>query len=392
MTLSIAVWSLSAMFSFTTETRLLMRILFKSSIISVGLYAAFLLHFTLEITRIKVGRSPKYMYFLYIPIGILTVLIILNTDYFQDFSKTGELWHYDHRYTSPLFITYLGYWTVFHVLSIFLLFRKIRKAASRIIKQQFRILAWALTLSMILSLLKALVLPLLFDLQSQGGTISFQLIWLFSLVFLVDRYRFLLPYRDAEREAMMELSGYSLIIMDGKGHIQIMNREAERLLGEKVHPLYRLNLKHFIHPAESFFNEIHSLQKAEAQRSFTCTVDILSRNNGNIPVDVKVSVLRDTLERRTGFLMSMKEKEHISKLRSRFNLSDREVEVLQYLVNGFSNREIAEMMYIAEATVKSHVAHIFDKLGVDNRVRVILLLKEFGLISDQTSDKEVVIL
>jgi DNA-binding CsgD family transcriptional regulator len=245
---------------------------------------------------------------------------------------------------------------------------------------------------MILSLLKALVLPLLFDLQSQGGTISFQLIWLFSLVFLVDRYRFLLPYRDAEREAMMELSGYSLIIMDGKGHIQIMNREAERLLGEKVHPLYYLDLKHYIHPVETFFNEINDLQKAEDHHSFTCTVEILSKDNGRIPVDAKVSVLRDTLERRNSFLITLKEKEHISKLRSRFNLSDREVEVLQYLVNGFSNREIAEMMYIAEATVKSHVAHIFDKLGVDNRVRVILLLKEFGLISGQTSDKEVVIL
>jgi PAS domain S-box-containing protein len=245
---------------------------------------------------------------------------------------------------------------------------------------------------MVLSLLKAVIFPQLFGFRPQGGTLSFQLIWLFSIVFLVDRYRFLLPQRDAEREAMMEISGYSIIIIDDSGRIHIMNREAEELLGERVNPVSHQNIKRFLHPMEPFFDEIERLQASEEQHSFTCAIEILSRSHGKIAVDTKVSVLEDTLGRRNSFLITMKEKEHIYKLRARFNLSDREIEVLQYMVNGFSNREIAELMYISEATVKSHVAHIFDKLGVSNRVRAVLLLREYGLISDRASDKDVVIL
>ncbi len=50
-------------------------------------------------------------------------------------------------------------------------------------------------------------------------------------------------------------------------------------------------------------------------------------------------------------------------------LSEREVEVLQLLSTGLCNRDIAPLLFISESTVKSHVEHIINKLGVSDRVQ-----------------------
>lgn len=61
-------------------------------------------------------------------------------------------------------------------------------------------------------------------------------------------------------------------------------------------------------------------------------------------------------------------------------LTDRELEVLRLLATGASNKEIAKSLFVTEATVKSHLVHIFSKLGVDNRARAIRVGQESGLI------------
>jgi len=61
-------------------------------------------------------------------------------------------------------------------------------------------------------------------------------------------------------------------------------------------------------------------------------------------------------------------------------LTEREIEVLRHLAEGAANKEIARALYVTEATVKSHLAHIFTKLGVDSRSRAIHQARERGLI------------
>ncbi len=61
-------------------------------------------------------------------------------------------------------------------------------------------------------------------------------------------------------------------------------------------------------------------------------------------------------------------------------LSDRELEILQILASGASNREIAQQLFIAEGTVKNHVTNILGKLNVRDRTQAALKAKELGLI------------
>lgn len=61
-------------------------------------------------------------------------------------------------------------------------------------------------------------------------------------------------------------------------------------------------------------------------------------------------------------------------------LSERELEVLEMLTHGATNREISKALYISEHTVKSHVTHIFDKLGVNDRTQASVWAARNGLL------------
>lgn len=64
----------------------------------------------------------------------------------------------------------------------------------------------------------------------------------------------------------------------------------------------------------------------------------------------------------------------------RVKLTERELEVLRLLDTGASNREIAKMLFVTEATVKTHLVHVFEKLGVSSRSRAIAAARESGIL------------
>lgn len=59
-------------------------------------------------------------------------------------------------------------------------------------------------------------------------------------------------------------------------------------------------------------------------------------------------------------------------------LSGREFEIVQLVIQGLGNREIAEKLFISESTVKNHLSRIFQKLGVKDRVELALLVTKIS--------------
>lgn len=62
------------------------------------------------------------------------------------------------------------------------------------------------------------------------------------------------------------------------------------------------------------------------------------------------------------------------------DLTDREREVLALMVEGLNNGEIAERLVVSQSTVKFHIANIFNKLGVDNRVAAVTMALQRRLV------------
>jgi DNA-binding NarL/FixJ family response regulator len=62
------------------------------------------------------------------------------------------------------------------------------------------------------------------------------------------------------------------------------------------------------------------------------------------------------------------------------SLTERELEVLDCLGEGLSNAQIAERLYLSEATVKGYVSRMLDKLGCANRTQAGLLAHDAGIV------------
>ncbi|WP_237202851.1 response regulator [Rothia endophytica] len=61
-------------------------------------------------------------------------------------------------------------------------------------------------------------------------------------------------------------------------------------------------------------------------------------------------------------------------------LSKRETEILALLATGATNREMAQRLFISESTVKTHLVHIYSKLGVDNRTAAVATARAENLL------------
>ncbi|WP_245682000.1 response regulator [Actinomadura kijaniata] len=65
-------------------------------------------------------------------------------------------------------------------------------------------------------------------------------------------------------------------------------------------------------------------------------------------------------------------------------LTGRELDVFKLLVRGHSNEEMARLLSLGESTVKSHVQHLYQKLGVRDRVQLVIYAYEYGLLRPGT--------
>ncbi len=66
--------------------------------------------------------------------------------------------------------------------------------------------------------------------------------------------------------------------------------------------------------------------------------------------------------------------------REQLGITPRELETLELIAQGLSNREIAGKLFVSENTVKTHASRVFDKLGAKRRTQAVQVGKELGLL------------
>jgi ATP/maltotriose-dependent transcriptional regulator MalT len=92
-----------------------------------------------------------------------------------------------------------------------------------------------------------------------------------------------------------------------------------------------------------------------------------------IPEQVVVREVSVPVAQRAPFALDERKREDL-------NITRRELEILELVAQGLSNREIAAKLFVSENTVKTHCSRAFDKLGAKRRTQAVQLGKEFGLI------------
>ena len=88
---------------------------------------------------------------------------------------------------------------------------------------------------------------------------------------------------------------------------------------------------------------------------------------------VKPKIIEREIYVNTPFTVNQKELELL-------NLSKRELEVLQLMADGLSNKEIADRLFVSLSTIKTHSNNLFDKMNVERRTQAVDKGKRLGLI------------
>ena len=124
--------------------------------------------------------------------------------------------------------------------------------------------------------------------------------------------------------------------------------------------------------------------------SFSCRLHYRIEDAPPVLMDMKMKIVRDSHGDIIGVLVIARDVKGFSRFRERFRLSPREADVISLIIQGNSRKDIARFLNLSGETVKTHCTSAYNKLGVDNKIQLINLLKEYNLISEQQADTTVV--
>lgn len=108
--------------------------------------------------------------------------------------------------------------------------------------------------------------------------------------------------------------------------------------------------------------------------------------NGFLLKDVSLEKLVSSLEalaQGAGFLAEgnmLQELQQLKKIGQKIDLSERELQILRLLAGGFSNKEIARAIFLAEGTVRNHVSNLLAKLDCRDRTQAVLKAISLGIV------------
>jgi len=103
-------------------------------------------------------------------------------------------------------------------------------------------------------------------------------------------------------------------------------------------------------------------------------------NRFKFPISIRAFFLGGNKEDKSIHIMVLLEKiikKHdidFKKAQKKFNFSSRELDVIKLICNGYANKDISKKLFISEYTVKDHIKHILQKMGVYSRSQIITSL------------------
>ncbi|MDZ5473282.1 response regulator transcription factor [Bacillus sp. 31A1R] len=114
------------------------------------------------------------------------------------------------------------------------------------------------------------------------------------------------------------------------------------------------------------------LLKAMQPEDLASSIRLVHRGETLIPQDIAKRMIFEW----TGGTETTSTKSSSSEKKPSYGLTERELDVLRLMVTGKDNRQIANILYLAEGTVKNHISRIYSKLQVTDRVELILRVRE----------------
>jgi len=168
----------------------------------------------------------------------------------------------------------------------------------------------------------------------------------------------------------------SIFLLGKDRRIAAVNRTGAAMLGMHASRLQGKLFEEFTPEGQKLDHRLDRLEKGRSS-ALSTALAMNGRNGATVLMRYHFSLLRDRFGDLMGFLLIGREAQSLERMKSEFSLTGRELDVLRHLAAGRTGREIAALCSITLRTVKAHVAGIYYKLGIENRVQLMRLLRRF---------------
>jgi DNA-binding NarL/FixJ family response regulator len=389
MAIFLSVWAFVAVFAYTTQDVEHFAQLFTFGSVFQMLHFGAFLHLALALTG-RVPRKRRYLFLLYLPCALTGFFFLLQEDYALGFELVQGVWKLNHPYDSPAFIGMAIIWFGYYGPAAYLYFTHARKTIVIRERKLYTVLAFSVVALIAAAVLEVLVAPLIFEVPSQGHVITFKFIWLLCLGLVIDRFQFLTAPDNLEGVALHSFPDTVVIVLDRGQRVRDLNERARCLLGGLDAHGEPGDLRQLLPQYEKLHREIAELSETD-RNSISCVIEVAHNGSSPTLLDLKVSLLRDRTGGHLGFLLVGVDLPGALDARLTERLSRREIEIVQEIIQGHKTTRIAQRLFISERTVKTHITHIFTKLGIENRLQLYALLKEGNVISRHRTDRNLLL-
>jgi DNA-binding CsgD family transcriptional regulator len=251
--------------------------------------------------------------------------------------------------------------------SVFLLVRWGTRSRSLREKSESRILLWVTVLTLVFGSIADFLLPA-FAWYSLPpiGPIALG-IYLFGLWIVVFRYRFPGNERVLPAESLIAQLTDGAMLLDQDFRILSAGSTFERVFGS---PWVRL-----------LNTDLHELLtvREHGQSPLMVSGTVRRGENRGEYVSFALTKINDEFGDCAGYYALLSEHNGLAVLMSRYNLTGREVQIVQLCTEGRSNAEMSAELGIARRTVETHLANTYTKVGVRNRIELFRFLENLHI-------------
>jgi DNA-binding CsgD family transcriptional regulator len=166
-----------------------------------------------------------------------------------------------------------------------------------------------------------------------------------------------------------------VLLLDGNFRVTMANRSAVEIAGLEPGMLAG---RHFAELTPDAKHAGALLKKLMKSRQGRAAARMRFRaKEAPLFCDLRFTRIDDRFGDSMGILVIGRPAQRLDELKKQYRITDRETEVVHYVLSGMSNAMIAKTLCISERTVKAHLSSIFNKLGANNRRQMAYLLRDY---------------
>ena len=373
LTVALVQWNVTAYFVYTATDINVLLWLLPASCIGMFVYFGAQLHFAFALVRRR--AAPAWLLaVIYGPAIVLAALHFVAPFTLEATVASDGVVQLQRAASGPIHPFWLTYSAACWLIPIAFYIRRYRTATLNRVRMQSRLLIRAILIVFVLVWSEYYVPILVPGWEIPSLSPVLMSIWVGAMVYAIWKYGFLRISPRLLTEEILDSIEDLVLLYDLEGNRVYENHKANTVLGSGK-ALALFSPDPLREPVTRLLQGAGSWRKGEPERRLRVRVpDAPVAPERWFTIEGRVKPVFDTFDDPLGLLVSGSVVPQESEHPNNFHFTDREAEVLEFLLAGWTIGRTARALHITERTVKAHITNIYEKTGAANRVELMNVL------------------